>query len=79
MAGDPSLVARRSLLCVIRGATAGVDTNGNLVNYANFIFHSDVGVGLRFDVPQLGLRTIRLDFAKGSEGTHTAFGIGQSF
>jgi outer membrane protein assembly factor BamA len=63
----------------IRGATAGVDTNGNIVNYANFIFHSDVGIGLRFDVPQLGLRTIRLDFAKGSQGTHTAFGIGQSF
>jgi outer membrane protein assembly factor BamA len=63
----------------IRGATAGVDSNGNIVNYAAFTFHSDVGVGLRFDVPQLGLRTIRLDFAKGSEGTHTAFGIGQSF
>jgi outer membrane protein assembly factor BamA len=63
----------------IRGATAGVDVNGNIVNYAQFSFHSDVGLGLRFDVPQLGLRTIRLDFAKGSEGTHTAFGIGQSF
>jgi outer membrane protein assembly factor BamA len=63
----------------IRGATAGVDTNGNIVNYAQFTFHSDAGIGLRFDVPQLGLRTIRLDFAKGSEGTHTAFGIGQSF
>ncbi|MDB5026460.1 MAG: surface antigen, partial [Candidatus Eremiobacteraeota bacterium] len=44
-----------------------------------YTFHSDVGVGLRFDVPQLGLRTIRLDFAKGSMGTHTSFGIGQSF
>ncbi len=44
-----------------------------------YTFHSDVGVGLRFDVPQLGLRTIRLDFAKGSQGTHTSFGIGQSF
>ncbi len=63
----------------IRGATAGVDTNGNIINYAQFNFHADVGVGLRFDVPQLGLRTIRLDFAKGSQGTHTAFGIGQSF
>ncbi len=63
----------------IRGASAGIDTNGNLVNYGQFIFHSDVGLGLRFDVPQLGLRTIRLDFAKGSQGTHTAFGIGQSF
>ncbi len=63
----------------IRGASAGIDTNGNIVNYAAFTFHSDVGLGLRFDVPQLGLRTIRLDFAKGSEGTHTSFGIGQSF
>jgi outer membrane protein assembly factor BamA len=63
----------------IRGATAGVDQNGNIVNYAAFTFHSDLGLGLRFDVPQLGLRTIRLDFAKGSEGTHTSFGIGQSF
>jgi outer membrane protein assembly factor BamA len=44
-----------------------------------YSFHGDVGVGLRFDVPQLGLRTIRLDFAKGSQGTHTSFGIGQSF
>ena len=63
----------------IRGATAGVDQYGNIVNYAQFTFHADVGVGLRFDVPQLGLRTIRLDFAKGSQGTHTSFGIGQSF
>jgi outer membrane protein assembly factor BamA len=44
-----------------------------------YSFHGDVGVGIRFDVPQLGLRTIRLDFAKGSQGTHTSFGIGQSF
>ncbi|GAC1659076.1 MAG: hypothetical protein NVS4B13_03080 [Candidatus Elarobacter sp.] len=44
-----------------------------------YTFRGDVGVGLRFDVPQLGLRTIRLDFAKGSQGTHTSFGIGQSF
>ena len=27
----------------------------------------------------LGLRTIRIDFAKGANGTHTSFGIGQSF
>ena len=26
-----------------------------------------------------GLRTLRLDFAKGSQGAHTSFGIGQSF
>jgi outer membrane protein assembly factor BamA len=44
-----------------------------------YAFHGDVGVGIRFDVPQLGLHTIRLDFAKGSQGTHTSFGIGQSF
>jgi outer membrane protein assembly factor BamA len=63
----------------IRGAGIAYDTNGNPVNVGQFAFHDDVGVGLRFDVPQLGLRTIRLDFAKGSQGTHTAFGIGQSF
>jgi len=34
---------------------------------------------LRFDVPQLGLHTIRIDFAKGANGAHTSFGIGQSF
>jgi hypothetical protein len=30
-------------------------------------------------VPQLGLHTIRIDFARGVFGTHTSFGIGQSF
>jgi hypothetical protein len=30
-------------------------------------------------VPQLGLHTLRLDFAKGTLGTHTSFGIGQTF
>ena len=61
----------------IRG---GVANNGSSVTDLNrFTFHSDVGVGVRFDVPQLGLRTLRLDFAKGSLGTHTSFGIGQSF
>lgn len=39
----------------------------------------DAGAGIRFDVPQLGLRTVRIDFAKGLYGTHTSFGIGQSF
>lgn len=39
----------------------------------------DYGIGLRFDVPQLGLHTVRIDFAKGRDGTHTSFGIGQSF
>ena len=61
----------------IRGGqlTTGTDT----FDLNKFTFHSDIGVGLRFDVPQLGLHTIRLDFAKGSLGTHTSFGIGQSF
>ena len=40
---------------------------------------ADMGLGLRFDVPQLGLRTVRLDFARGAYGTHMSFGIGQSF
>lgn len=39
----------------------------------------DMGLGLRFDVPQLGLRTVRLDFARGVNGTHMSFGIGQAF
>ena len=42
-------------------------------------WHADAGIGVRFDVPQLGLRTLRLDFAKGSLGTHISFGIGQAF
>jgi outer membrane protein assembly factor BamA len=64
----------------IRGALPVIDAStGNIDNFSNYIFHSDIGVGLRFDVPQLGLKTIRLDFAKGANGTHTAFGIGQSF
>ena len=61
---------------MITDASGLTTTTFDLNRYA---FHSDIGVGLRFDVPQLGLRTIRLDFAKGSNGTHTSFGIGQSF
>ena len=67
----------------IRGGVATTeDINGNPTgteDLSKFAFHTDIGVGLRFDVPQLGLKTIRLDFAKGSQGTHTSFGIGQSF
>jgi outer membrane protein assembly factor BamA len=65
----------------IRGAQPGsIDAvTGQIVNLGDFTFHSDIGVGLRFDIPQLGLKTIRLDFAKGANGAHTAFGIGQSF
>lgn len=46
---------------------------------ADWALYGDAGVGVRFDVPQLGLRTVRIDFAKGVNGTHTSFGIGQSF
>jgi outer membrane protein assembly factor BamA len=46
---------------------------------ANWTLYGDYGAGIRFDVPQLGLRTVRIDFAKGAYGTHTSFGIGQSF
>lgn len=64
----------------IRGAPPVFDAlTGRTVDFSTFTFHTDYGAGLRFDVPQLGLRTIRLDFAKGKNGTHTAFGIGQSF
>jgi outer membrane protein assembly factor BamA len=63
----------------IRGAEPLYNTDGTVIDYSQFQFHSDVGIGLRFDIPQLGLKTIRLDFAKGTQGTHTAFGIGQSF
>ena len=61
----------------IRGGVA--NSGSTAVDLSKFTFHSDVGIGLRFDVPQLGLKTLRLDFAKGSQGTHTSFGIGQSF
>jgi len=66
----------------IRGGLSTVainDTTFETFDLNKFIFHGDVGVGIRFDVPQLGLHTLRLDFAKGTEGTHTSFGIGQSF
>jgi outer membrane protein assembly factor BamA len=46
---------------------------------ANWALYGDAGFGIRFDVPQLGLHTVRIDFAKGVNGTHTSFGIGQSF
>ena len=65
----------------IRGAQPLLDPYTNRIigypgNWANV---GDVGFGFRFDVPQLGLRTVRIDFARGSSGTHTSFGIGQSF
>lgn len=65
---------------MIRGALPVYDAFGNLIlNPGKFTFYPDVGVGIRFDVPQLGLRTLRLDFAHGNQGFHTSFGIGQSF
>ncbi len=64
----------------IRGAQPIVDSFGNVLsNYDQWIYHGDVGVGLRFDVPQLGFKSVRLDFARGKTGNHTSFGIGQSF
>ncbi|HVA37565.1 MAG TPA: POTRA domain-containing protein [Candidatus Dormibacteraeota bacterium] len=56
--------------------------SGNLLvpsPLANYQFHSDVGFGVRFDLPQLGLHTIRLDFAVGQNGGHVSFAIGQKF
>lgn len=65
----------------VRGALPLLDPYTNrIVGYpGNIAYRGDYGFGLRFDVPQLGLHTIRIDFAKGSNGTHTSFGIGQSF
>ena len=65
----------------VRGAVPLLDpyTNRILSYPGNWAWRGDYGIGLRFDVPQLGLHTIRIDFAKGSNGTHTSFGIGQSF
>jgi outer membrane protein insertion porin family len=65
----------------VRGAQPLLDPYTNrIIGYPNqWAWRGDYGIGLRFDVPQLGLHTIRIDFAKGSNGTHTSFGIGQSF
>lgn len=65
----------------IRGAQPLLDPYTNrIIGYpGNWQYKGDFGVGIRFDLPQLNLRTIRIDFARGSNGTHTSFGIGQSF
>lgn len=64
----------------IRGAAPTFDTQGNFIaDLSKYQWHPDVGVGLRFDIPQIGIRTIRLDYAKGQLGTHFSFGIGQAF
>ena len=65
----------------IRDASPLVDPYTNrIVGYpGDWTVRGDAGFGLRFDVPQLGLHTVRIDFARGADGTHTSFGIGQSF
>lgn len=65
----------------IRGATPLLDPYTNrIIGYpGDWARIGDAGIGFRFDVPQLGLRTVRIDFARGANGTHTSFGIGQSF
>jgi outer membrane protein assembly factor BamA len=65
----------------IRGGYPELDpyTNQIIAYPADWSLRGDAGVGLRFDVPQLGLHTIRIDFAKGANGAHTSFGIGQAF
>ena len=86
---QPFSVDRRITLAVfvdeldyrIRGAYPLLNPYTNrIVGYpGNWALYGDYGAGIRFDVPQLGLRTVRIDFAKGAYGTHTSFGIGQSF
>ncbi len=65
----------------VRGASPLLDPyTSRIVGYpAEWTYRGDYGIGFRFDVPQLGFHTIRIDFAKGANGTHTSFGIGQSF
>ncbi len=64
----------------IRGASPILDQFGDVVvDYDKFLYRADAGIGLRFDIPQLGFKSIRLDFARGAQGAHTSFGIGQSF
>lgn len=50
------------------------------VTYLNapYQFQSDVGIGIRVQTPLLP-QVIRIDFAIGNQGSHTSFGIGQSF
>lgn len=63
----------------IRGALPITNFGQVIVDYNKFLYRADAGIGLRFDVPQLGFKSIRLDFARGKSGGHTSFGIGQSF
>lgn len=50
------------------------------VSYVNapFQFQTDFGIGIRVQTPLLP-QVIRIDFAVGNQGSHTSFGIGQSF
>jgi len=65
----------------IRGAQPLLDPYTNrIVGFpGNWSYRGDIGVGLRFDIQQLNLRSIRIDYARGTNGAHTSFGIGQSF
>jgi outer membrane protein assembly complex protein YaeT len=56
-----------------------INSDNSTTDLNDFTWHADAGIGVRFDIPQLGLRTLRLDFAKGSLGSHISFGIGQAF
>jgi outer membrane protein assembly factor BamA len=86
---QPLAVDRRITLAVfvdeldyhIRGAFPLLNPYTNRITGfpSDWALYGDAGFGIRFDVPQLGLRTVRIDFAKGVNGTHTSFGIGQSF
>jgi outer membrane protein assembly factor BamA len=56
-----------------------LNSDNSTTDLNKFTWHSDLGIGVRFDIPQLGLRTLRLDYAKGQLGSHISFGIGQAF
>jgi outer membrane protein assembly factor BamA len=62
----------------IRGGVQ-INSDNSTTDLSQYVFHDDAGIGVRFDVPQLGLRTLRLDYAHGTQGGHISFGIGQSF
>jgi outer membrane protein assembly factor BamA len=62
----------------IRGGQQ-INSDSSITDLSKYTFNADAGIGVRFDVPQLGLRTLRLDYAKGNQGAHVSFGIGQSF
>ena len=65
----------------IRGAAPILDPYTNrITSYpGDWTLRSDYGLGVRFNVPQLGNRVVRIDFAKGVNGFHTSFGLGEAF